>query len=119
VRAQRNISRRAAASGVDSRPGQREMLPGGPIVTATITPDRPVQWVRPAPATAVRHRIMTTLVTVCRAHFEPLRESVRSHGLTRAVPASLALATASLMLTALVHTPSRIQHQATSLLEYK
>ena len=95
------------------------MQPGGRIVTATLTPDRPVQWARPAPATAVRHRTVNTLFTVFRAHFEPLRESIRSRGLTRAVPASLALATASLILTALVHTPSPIQQQATSLLEYK
>ena len=59
------------------------------------------------------------LVTVCRTHFEPLRGAIRSRGLVRAVPASLALAMASLILTALVHTPSPIQQQATSLLEYK
>jgi hypothetical protein len=95
------------------------MLPGGRIVTATLTPDRQVQWVRTAPAPQARHGIASALATVVRAHFEPLRESIRSRGLARAVPASLALATASLILTALVHTPSPIQPQATSLLEYK
>ena len=48
-----------------------------------------------------------------------LRECIRSRGLARAVPASLALATASLILTALVHTPSPVQQQATRLLEYQ
>ena len=88
-------------------------------MTATVTPDRQVQWVRTAHATATRHRIASALVSVSRAHFGPLRECVRSRGLARAVPASLALATASLILTALVHTPNPVQQQATSLLEYK
>ena len=95
------------------------MLPAGRIVTATLTPDRQVQWVRTAPAPRARHGIASALVTVVRAHFGPLRERIRSRGLARAVPASLALATASLILTALVHTPSPIQQRATSLLEYK
>jgi hypothetical protein len=75
--------------------------------------------VRTARATATRHRIARSLVSVSRAHFEPLRDCVRSRGLARAVPASLALANASLILTALVHTPSPVQQQATSLLEYQ
>jgi hypothetical protein len=95
------------------------MLPAGRIVTATLTPDRQVQWVRTAPAPRARHGIASALVTVVRAHFGPLRERIRSRGLARAVPASLALATASLILTALVHTPSPIQQRATSLLEYR
>ena len=74
---------------------------------------------RRGPATAARRRIASALVTVGRAHFEPARESIRSRGLARAVPASLALATASLILSALVHTPSPVQQQATRLLEYQ
>ena len=74
---------------------------------------------RSAPAAASRHRIASALSNVCREHVAPLRECIASRGLARAVPATLAVATASLILTALVHTPNPIQQQATSLLEYR
>src|SRR5262249_15766389 len=81
--------------------------------------ERAVRVSRSAPAVASRHRIMNALGNVCREHVAPLRERMAGRGLARTAPASLALATASLILTALVHTPSPIQHRAASLLEYK
>jgi membrane associated rhomboid family serine protease len=58
-------------------------------------------------------------VTNWRAHFAALRERIRSRGLVRAAPASLALATTSLILTAAVQVPSPAQQAANTLLVYK
>jgi membrane associated rhomboid family serine protease len=54
-----------------------------------------------------------------RSYFAPLGERMRSRGLGRAVPASLALVTISLVLTALVHMPSPLRAAAKSALAYE
>jgi membrane associated rhomboid family serine protease len=104
-------------------------------MTATLTPDRPVrrvtELIAPRPkvqqvrvdasprSTPIPHPGASALVNAWRTHFAPLRARIRSRGLARAAPASLALAATSLTLTALVQVPSPAQQDATAMLAYR
>jgi membrane associated rhomboid family serine protease len=63
--------------------------------------------------------VTSALVTATRSHIAPLRARVTSRGLAGAAPASLAIAVASLILTALVQVPSALHADATRWFEYR